>query len=67
MRTGTTSLGKNTSDYPECDENKVAVGSSQKPSETSHTAQAKFEGFRVLSNSQFGARSGVSAVPERTE
>jgi len=33
MRTGTTSLGKNTSDYPECDENKVAVGSSQKPSE----------------------------------
>jgi len=38
-----------------------------KPSETSHTAQAKFEGFRVLSNSPFGARSGVSAVPERTE
>jgi len=30
--------GQNTSDYPECDENKVAVGSSQKPSETSHTA-----------------------------
>jgi len=35
---GNNPLGKNTSDYPECDENKVAVGSSQKPSETSHTA-----------------------------
>jgi len=53
MRTGTTSLGKNTSDYPECDENKVAVGSSQKPSETSHGLGEvrRISGALELSNS----------------
>jgi len=40
--------GQNTSDYPECDENKVAVGSSQKPSENLAHGLAKFEGFRAL-------------------
>jgi hypothetical protein len=43
MRTGTTSLGKSVSIYPECGANSVAVGFSRKPSETSHTVWAKFE------------------------
>jgi len=59
--------GQNTSDYPECDENKVAVGSSQKPSETSHTGLGEVRRISGALELQFGARSGVSAVPERTE
>jgi len=60
--------GQNTSDYPECDENKVAVGSSQKAER--NLAHGLGEVRRIFGCSrtlQFGARSGVSAVPERTE
>jgi len=60
MRTGNKLSGQSASDRPECAGNRLVVGSSRKPSETSHTGWVKFEESRA--SSSFQVRSVIRRV-----